>query len=287
MNADNAFCIGTTHKICEDYAMSGTSFVVLADGCSGSLYSDFGARILSVIAMTKMGEIQHLEEFDAAEAILLARPSIRILNLPVECLDATLLCSFSKNHSTEALCYGDGVIAIKVKEGPIYVVKIEYIDSYPFFINYLFDKTGRVRDWEQNHNKRIVSLSTISKDNEAYHVNELAEMIEPPPQNIDGIFNLVIEPFRVRVEILDIEKTEWIAIMSDGVHSFYKSVETETSKTNQTVPYSDILIELLAFKNFNGQFVQRRMNKFKKECLKNKWNHSDDVSLAVIYLGES
>jgi len=43
---------------------------------------------------------------------------------------------------------------------------------------------------------------------------------------------------------------------------------------------------LFSFKNFNGQFVQRRMNKFLKDCNKDNWYNADDISLGVIYLGK-
>ena len=50
--------------------------------------------------------------------------------------------------------------------------------------------------------------------------------------------------------------------------------------------YIEILKDLLTFKNFNTHFVQRRMNKFRKNCAKKNWANGDDFSLAVIYLGE-
>ena len=79
---------------------------------------------------------------------------------------------------------------------------------------------------------------------------------------------------------------EYIAIMSDGVHSFYETVLTETSKINKSISYIDVLKELLTFKNYNKAFVQRRMNKFRKNCVKKNWANADDLSLAAIYIGE-
>ena len=74
--------------------------------------------------------------------------------------------------------------------------------------------------------------------------------------------------------------------MSDGVHSFYETISTETSKYNQSISYIDVLKELLSFKNFNKAFVQRRINKFRKDCIKKNWDNADDLSLAVIYTGD-
>ena len=74
--------------------------------------------------------------------------------------------------------------------------------------------------------------------------------------------------------------------MSDGVHSFYETIKTETSKFNKSISYIEVLRELLTFKNYNKSFVQRRINKFRKTCIKRDWANADDVSLATIYLGD-
>ena len=102
MNCDCAFRIGSTHEVCQDYALSGKNTVSIADGCSGSVLSDIGSRVLSVTAMNKMIELESLHDFDEKELILLARPSIKVLNLPNECLDATLLCAAKKEDAGRA-----------------------------------------------------------------------------------------------------------------------------------------------------------------------------------------
>jgi len=48
MIADHHFCIGKTHKVCEDYATSGitedgVTYAIASDGCSSSKDTDFGA----------------------------------------------------------------------------------------------------------------------------------------------------------------------------------------------------------------------------------------------------
>ena len=64
------------------------------------------------------------------------------------------------------------------------------------------------------------------------------------------------------------------------------TISMNSRKMNEKVSYHDVLKELLSFKNYTGRYVQRRMNKFIKTCAKNNWNHSDDISIAAIYLGE-
>ena len=84
--------------------------------------------------------------------------------------------------------------------------------------------------------------------------------------------------------VLNKEDVEWVALSSDGLGSFYEQIETETSKYNKPINYIDVIIELLKIKNTNGRFIQRRLNKFRKDCIKKNWYHADDISLAVLYM---
>ncbi len=285
MNTDCAFSIGTTHEVCQDYALSGEFSVTIADGCSGSILSDFGSRVLSVTAMNKMLDLKSLHDLDETELILLSRPSIKVLNLPHECLDATLLCAARIDDAAEAICYGDGVIAVKLENKNILVISIEYTDSYPFYINYLFDTTGRYKNWKEYHNKRRVVFSVIKENGEVEIINKNCDSTTRLryDNNEEGIMRL--SDHRVMIETISPE-VESITILSDGVQSFYQTITSGTSKHNEKVSYHDVLKELLSFKNYTGRFVQRRMNKFIKTCRRNDWNHSDDISIATIYLGE-
>ena len=65
---------------------------------------------------------------------------------------------------------------------------------------------------------------------------------------------------------------------------FTQSVATDTSRTTQAVPVAEVLQLLLAFKSGQGQFVQRRVRAFQRECAARGWTHADDVSLAVVWL---
>ena len=285
MNTDCAFYIGTTHEVCEDFSLSNKSSIVISDGCSGSVLSDFGSRVLSVTAMNKMSELKTLHDLDENELVLLSRPSLKVLNLPNECLDSTLLCAAKIEEATEAICYGDGVIAVKMANKDILIISIEYTDSYPFYINYLYDQTGRYKNWKADHNKRQVIFSVIKADGEVEIINEDCDSSTRLRYNNKEVGIVRVQDLRVIVETIDPE-VESIIIMSDGVQSFYKTITTGTSKHNEKVSYHDVLKELLSFKNYTGRFVQRRMNKFRKTCVKNDWHHSDDISIAAIYLGE-
>ena len=274
MNTDCAFYIGMTHKICQDYALAGTNSIALSDGCSGSNNTDIGSRVLSITAMNKMTELDELFSFDEKECILLARPAIKMLNIPNECLDATLLAAtLYYKRTLEAMCYGDGVIAIKTKDGDITVINSAYTDNYPYYINYLYDNTGRYQNWRVNHNHHEVTITTIKPNG---NVEEYPDFIQQ--ERLKDIGLLHYRENKIWIEIVGIEAVEYIAIMSDGVHSFYETIITETSKINKSISYIEVLKELLTFKNYNKAFVQRRINKFRKNCIKKNWGNDYDKS---------
>jgi hypothetical protein len=85
------------------------------------------------------------------------------------------------------------------------------------------------------------------------------------------------------IELFDISKSDIAAaiVMSDGFKSFYKIEETETSKNSIPVSSLDIYNELLAFKSYNGHFIDRRVTSFRKNLNKNI-HHYDDCSMAGI-----
>jgi len=287
MNSNCAFYIGTTHEICQDYALANNDTIVVSDGCSGSKNSDIGSRILSITAMNKIAEIDSLKEFEEKECILLARPSVKMLNIPNECLDATLLSAKVNKDFFEIMCYGDGVIVIKMQAGYSIVVDCAYSDSYPFYMNYLCSQNKRYEYWLQDHNKREITLTYLFPN------GEVKEIIKETDKDF-GFKTLLASGITMDADgnkvLVRIPNKEYvvkhISILSDGVHSFYETVRTETSKYNKSISYLDVLKDLLAFKNYNQAFVQRRMNKFRKDCVKKNWGNADDISLASIYMGE-
>lgn len=282
MNTDCAFYIGTTHEVCQDYALAGKNSIAVSDGCSGSPRSDIGSRVLSITAMNKMTELDSLYGFDEKECILLARPAIKMLNIPNECLDATLLSAIIYEDALQAMCCGDGVIAIKTKIGNMILIDSAYVDSFPFYMNYLYDATGRYKNWKENYNNRKITQTVISSSGDIISNTEVLQS----SRIHDDIGLIRVLDNKIVIEISAFDSVEYLAIMSDGVHSFYETVTTDTSRCNKPLSYIDIAKDLLSFKNFNTSFVQRRINKFRKNCTKKNWGNRDDLSLAVIYSGE-
>ena len=69
MNKDSFFKIGSTHNICQDYAISGrdehykVDYAIISDGCSGAEDTDIGSRLVSLIAKQNISLSTHSNLF--------------------------------------------------------------------------------------------------------------------------------------------------------------------------------------------------------------------------------
>lgn len=259
MNADCAFWIGSTHRVCQDYAIAAhtddTTYALLADGCSGSPDTDIGARLLAKSA-------EHLLPTSEG-AIEAAADCADRLGAAPTCLDATLLTITAADSRFDARCWGDGVVALGRRDGTVEVCVVAFAASYPRYLSYTLD-ADRLQRWhEQPANEKTVSRWVLGE-------TPLAE-----PETSEQECELFTG---------DVSDCRFVAVLSDGVQSFTQSVTTDTSRTTQTVPVGDVLQLLLAFKGGQGQFVQRRVRAFQRECAARGWTHADDVSLAVVWI---
>ena len=291
MNADCVFRIGSTHKVCQDYAMAKKNAVVISDGCSGSRLSDMGSRLLCINFFEQLGFIKHGNWFlSEAQCLLPVRPVLKMLDLPRESLDATFGYVAVKDDLGVAKLYGDGAIIIGLKNGNFMVLSCEYVDGYPFFINYLFDESVRFSSWTEENNKRILTsieyCTEPCEDGEQVILTNFNDVnTQTGGKCIDGAL-IQWDELSVGVVVGNIKDIQYLAVTSDGIASFYQTKETETSLTTKSISYMDVIKKLLPFKSFKGSFAQRRVNKFLKECKKDGWDHGDDISLGVIYFGD-
>src|SRR6185295_20387035 len=115
MNADSTFMIGTTHSVCQDYALannaSNASNVIVTDGCSTSPDTDIGARLL-VRAASQLLSNQHSADVVALhkEAARLALEWTRDIGLQPESVDVTLLTAHLHDGEVIVGASGDGLI---------------------------------------------------------------------------------------------------------------------------------------------------------------------------------
>lgn len=272
MNSDSAFYIGKTHAVCQDYAAHGISktgmpFAVISDGCSSSPDTDFGSRFLVKSCANLFTNISGY--YNSLHVLIEADAHAQDTRLPDNATDATLLTVQKLDEEVYSIsCAGDGVIAKIKKDGQIDITQIEYSSGAPFYLSYQLSPE-RTELFKQKFGlKRIIKHYSLVKG----EVVDLA--IE---EDEDGSIYFSEEKIR---------DYSVLVVMSDGVLSFMETLKTDTSKVSVPVPPEKVFKEILAFKNYNGVFVQRRLQRFRKDCEERSWFSTDDVSVGAIYLGD-
>jgi len=254
MNSDSFFSIGKTHSICQDYSEHGDGFVVLSDGCSTAKDSQIGAMLLCRCAR-RLIEVGLFKNDAVTACKVAARDALhlsRLLRLPVESTYATLGAVQLDGDSFRAVLFGDGVVASRIRGTGTWDVRAhEFMSGAPFYPAYDLDETTKAEY------QRQFGMVGIYGD-----ARKMPFVWSFPKAEYDAV-----------------------AVMSDGSSSFMQAIVGPISKRTEKVSVRDVLTEVLNFKNFNGQFVQRRckaaMKRFAEEGIAN----IDDFSIGVVYDG--
>lgn len=281
MNSDSFFVIGSGHDVCQDYVTSHNngikSYVVLADGCSGSKDSDIGSRILvktHELYIPQMG-VMDFDEFSRklssmyTQIIEEASTNAKALELDQMALDTTMMSIISnKSGDFMVTCYGDGVVALGRRDGIIETYSVSYNEGYPNYLSYRLSPERSKSFAEKTNNYKEITLEMIGDEE------------EPLKQKYRSSTGFDI--------YLGNKKTySWVAILSDGVSSFMQKVVDDCSITQEPVPTHEVIRAMFDFKGFKGPFVKRRVKRFLESCKQRDWIHLDDLSVGVVYLGDN
>ncbi|HLK61032.1 MAG TPA: protein phosphatase 2C domain-containing protein [Chthonomonadaceae bacterium] len=268
MHADGVFYMGKTHTVCQDYVLARGGErprVLLADGCSSSPDTDIGARLLVRMA----AQYDNTGEACLLDAVVAARIQAALLGLEDRALDATLLEIRVEGDRWEAGIHGDGVLAWADHNGVIHAFSLTYAAGYPNYPNYLADPARRAAFLLQVGNDRRCEEVMLLPDGEVRSRASFSAPACAPGFRKTG----------------SLEDTRWVAILSDGIHSFVQTAVDAGGPTTAPVPWTTPLRELLAFKSLNGAFVQRRLQRFLRECEPRRWQHRDDLAVATLVTG--
>jgi len=282
MNADTFFGIGKTHEVCQDYARSGVTefeetYAIVSDGCSSSPDTDFGARFLTMAAISHRN-LYPKRPLDPLWSIWRAFGMLPA-PLPSQCLDATLLGIFSTPTGVGVVAAGDGVIYARRRNGNEQIVNLD-LKGAPSYLSYFLDpdrmKTYRAEGfgWRnvQTHYRVTGNVPFTLVD------EETGEFKDSPPLTLWENGNTSSGP--AALGFFPADTWDFVMVATDGVHSF------QNAATLQPIPMVEVVTHLAAVKSFTGQFMTRRCRAFEKFCLKEGWQHNDDLGVAAIYLGE-
>jgi Protein phosphatase 2C len=285
MGSDSYFRMGSTHAICQDYAVAGESdnltYALLSDGCSGrhipgepgSPYTDFGARFLVQCARRYLGEMV-AQTFLATAIAHDARAIAHQARLPGVALDATLLVAVTNDRGPVVTFQtGDGVIASKSRDGVLRYESLEFGNNMPYYLSYLLSPP------------RLRSLFAPPPDSgaapEAVGKLTITSGIRRPGADWDRAqttINFEDGPIE-RKMVFAREDVELVLLFSDGVSSFQL-------KDGTAIPLEQVLDQMFELKGFTGQFLTRRCTRFlQKFCAEHGWQHADDFSVGGLHLG--
>jgi hypothetical protein len=262
--SDSFFSIGSTHEVCQDYARNGMvngglQYAIISDGCSSSPDTDFGARILT---MNTVELLSRDIEFNGNTLIQKAKEST-ILPISQRCLDATLLMAYHANNLLTIRISGDGVIIFKFNGGDIKYIDCEYPKGAPAYLSYFLNsdrKEQYLKEYGDSMQMKYFGLHT----NTPFHVNTYNEFMCD-----DNLKTLCYAGNGQYIEM--------VLLCSDGVHSFTDGINP--------IPVKDVITKIADIRNYKGNFIKRNMKFFlQRECKKLGWSHTDDLSVAGIYM---
>ena len=254
--------MGHGHEICEDYAVSGSSYVLIADGCSSAANSDVGARLLvhrakHVINYYNKELLENYDRFGNS-IISWAKSYSESMGLPKSSLDATLLAAFVLEDNLVIRIYGDGVFQVNLP-GRKETCVVNYPLEKPYYLSYKLSPKNTALLIAKQPVKTIKTYTEI----DGKISTEEKEVLSTDPCEF----------------IFPVDSVLQALIASDGVGTFYSEDE---GRIGDSINVLEVLNTLTAFKVYTKGFVLRRLRKAEQKWVKNSIKHYDDISLGVL-----
>lgn len=265
---DIFFTIGSTHKVCQDYAVKNPNFVMLSDGCSSAPDTDFGSRLL----------VKSAEQLAPTHPEFLNKIARRTQNvcqtleMDEDSLCATLLVAQITNDDFHTLCVGDGMVVGVHNDNSMYVIEYEFESGAPYYLRYELDPSIRAEYF-----KKFAVDGTIEGVRRTYTIAPDGKVDDFTEVQLNFNENQIC--FEERFPLAD---WKTVAVMSDGIQSFVRQKITATSKTTESVHSSEIIKDVMSFKGYVGEFVHRRCSKAFKNFKELGIQNCDDFSIGVI-----
>jgi hypothetical protein len=277
MNSDSYFRISAktaTHPVCQDYAQAGEykggRYAIVADGCSSAPDTDFGSRLLTKCLVKQLSFTNMLPQAFPS-TIYVADSCRRSIELPPESLHATLLCVVEEPWAFWAGVWGDGfVVARRRQDKSLLVIKHEFTSNAPYYLSYAIQPDNR---------QKYIEKFATSRDEFVIHKSSIL--------NGDCVpFEVINQPVQSAMVLTQhvFEKMDYdlVAVISDGLGSFFKTVDEGNSRTDVPVDVEFVLEELFKFKGMAGSFVLRRSIKAFEKFEELGWKNADDFSIGVV-----
>ncbi len=265
INIDSFIKTGSSHMLFEDAVITGLSpfpYIIVSDGCSSSENTHLGSHILSRSAEIELKESGYFHADFGSSVIYRARSMADLLGLNYSSLDATLLISYVKEGKVSIFMSGDGSVYYN-KNGVINKKSFEFAGNAPYYLSYILNP---LRD--EKYSKMINDFKLENNDS-----NMFKKIINVKDKDI--LVNGINPKSSFNFELNE-EDLTFLILSTDGIDSFGLA-EQENAGINE------IDEKLCGFKNFNGDFLQRRLKRLLKEELKHGRVNSDDLGVAAFH----
>jgi hypothetical protein len=268
MQIDTFLTIGKTHKVCEDYILSGTDpipYIILADGCSSSKGTDMGARLLCYLAQQyirfRAGDVDFAPDHNEMGLWIIHNAELvaKQLGLQHNALDATLIVAYQQVplNMVRVLMYGDGCV-VYFDENGYKFGEVDYSQNAPYYLSYQISPE-RDKAFYEMKQKKIIRNSLCL---DGWETTEDALAYDVP-----AVYNYTLD------------NGAGLMIASDGLVSF---VENKVGIVN----FKEYADQFFAFKTTAGSFLQRRANRVLKDLAKKNISNADDLSIGVFLMGD-
>jgi len=274
INLDTFSKIGSQNKICQDYCIAEIEpfpYLILSDGCSSSLNTDVGARIICHLAkqylfynrnyLNKITQ-ESLGNWVIHNAQLVAKQ----LDLNEDCLDATLIVCYpystrGKNFF-KVIIYGDGYIIFKSPNNTYNTISVNYKPNKSYYLSYKLNYGRNETYYQMKITKKII-----------YDV----PFESKPPASVEIAYD---SPFEMEIDLDKKEDYRCIFLCTGGIESFLNG-DTKVTK----VELNNIIDEFFAFKTTDGEFLKRGIPIVLKSLESSGITHYDDLTIGAILLG--
>lgn len=272
MSADVFYTIGSTHQVCQDYAIAGSNYAIIADGCSSAKDSDWGARLLAKALDESLAKNPTLKGCDFGfhfhDALLKAYKWSEMLGLDEECMASTLLCAYKAIDGFWTFVTGDGYVVAKTSEG-LMLLEYKYETGAPCYLYY------NLREELMNGYKQCFGKGNL--------LLEYSKLDKNGKKTVTGNRCFAPDEWRqAATQLFMFTNTTAVGVCTDGLGSFIKQTKTNTSIQNTTLPFNEVVNGFFSFKNMDGQFVHRRCQKEFKSLHDKNIRNGDDFAMGVV-----
>ena len=270
MNIDTFLTIGKTHKVCEDYILSGTEpipYIIISDGCSSSKQTDMGARLLCFLAQQYLKFRVEMDIFEPDHnemgmwIIHNAELVAKQLGLSRQSLDATLIIAYqNRPDNIRVHMYGDGCMLEFYADGGYVFTQVDYSQNAPYYLSYQIDPVRHKAFHEMNQSK----IYTTWFQNVGW---------ESTTRKFDADI-----PYVINCDLNSKENRCTMAgllIASDGFISF---MEDKKPGIKHILDYAS---DFYLFKTTAGEFLKRRATMALRNLAKENIHNADDLSIGV------